>query len=114
MKFRQSSPTMLIARFMCVGLLAAGTASAAGPRPRQVDAVVRSVDRESQTLILNHDTDLAPKKLLWTKETLFVRNDTSATSTDLAEGVKANVRYRWPFFGKPFATHIAWRSETAR
>jgi hypothetical protein len=112
MKFRSTSTR--VALLACATLIAAGDALAAGPRIRRVEGVVRSVDRGSQTVILDHDVGMAPKKITWNGETRFVRDTTLATSGDLAQGTRTDIRYRWPFFGKPFATHIAWRSEAGK
>jgi hypothetical protein len=112
MKLRYSSTH--VALLACATLIVTGDALAAGPRVRRVEGVVRSVDRDSQTVILDHDVGAAPKKIMWNGETRFVRDTKLATPADLTGGTRTDIRYRWPFFGKPFATHIAWRSEAGK
>ena len=99
-------PALLLAVF-CI---AATDAWARSPRARERQCVVQTIEPDSRAMTLRCGKDAEPLELVWTKHTQFVKNWRFTGSAQLKPGLPVTVYFRWPFFGKKFATKVVWQS----
>lgn len=73
---------------------------------RESDGLVQSVDRNSETFVIKIDDNSRLRSFEWNKKTQFFLDATLSNSRILRAGVSIRIRYRVPFFGKPFVTKV--------
>lgn len=81
---------------------------------REKCGVVERINYETHTLTIRPSEGGDPLVVVWKERTRFVRNATFDSAESLTEGRKVCIRYRWPFFGKKFATRVIWSNGMSR
>lgn len=93
-------------------ILATGTVSFAMPRlVREAEGVVERIDHKARTMTLRLPDRSQPEEFTWRPTSRFIQDRLSVASTNLHIGTSVNIRYRMPFFGKPYVTHIFWATD---
>ena len=95
----------LLALVAC-SLLSIATAEANSPSSREADALVQSVDRKSTIATIQIEGDSRLRSFEWNQRTRFVHHGKFTGSEVLAAGAAVRIRYRVPFFGKPFLSKV--------
>lgn len=109
-----SAPTkILIALMLAVGGWIPTNARAMPRLVRQLDGEVRAVDRNSRTLTVQAGQQAKPLEFVWDRDTRFIQNLQFTNATALKRGATVKIHYRWPLFGKKFATRIVWQDRRA-
>lgn len=88
------------------GLLCPTTTEAMSPLSRERDAVVTSIDRNNTILTVQIKEESRPRSFEWNDDTWFVQHGRFTGSTALKPGAAVRIRYRAPFFGKPFVSKV--------
>jgi len=78
------------------------------PRTRQVSGIIQAFDVDKHTFVVNDTEHGKLVKLAWTTDTKFFQHQQAVDSTGLKAGLKVYVDYHAPFFGRPYATKVAW------
>lgn len=92
--------------FVVCCFLSGAPASAMPPSGRESDGLIQSVDANNRTLTIKIEGESRLQTFEWNKDTQFLRDWKSTTSTDLKAGVAVRIRYHSPIFGKPFVTKV--------
>ena len=94
-----------LALFAC-WLLSVATAEAMPPSSREADGLVRSVDRKSTVVTVRIQGESRLRSFEWNQRTRFVHHGKFTGPEVLAAGAAVRIRYRVPFFGKPFLSKV--------
>jgi len=78
------------------------------PQARELCGVIEEINAKSRLLAVRSPKRDEPVKLVWRRDTQFIRNHQFTPSTALKTGLQLCVNYHSPFFGKPFATKVVW------
>ena len=84
------------------------------PRSREISGIIQEVNVEKRMFTVEATEDGKVMKLVWTRDTKFVQDQRVVDSPALKTGLKVCVDYRAPFFGKPYATKVAWGEDQRR
>jgi hypothetical protein len=87
-------------------LLTTASPKAMPPMGRESDGVIQSVDRNKRILTIKMEGEPRLQVFEWNKDTRFLRDWKSTSSTDLKLRVRVRIRYHSPIFGKPYVTRV--------
>jgi hypothetical protein len=76
------------------------------PRTREAEGIIRSIDQQKQTLVLDCGRERGPRRLAWKADTTFSRAGKSIPASSLKQGVTVLVYYHSPLLGKPFVSEV--------
>ena len=101
-----------LAALIFFAVLAVGSVDAVAlpPLGRDMDGLIESVDAQAQTFRLRPASDSQAITLAWNRRTRFVQSTRVVSAARLLAGAPVTVTYRAPFFGKPFATKVLFRT----
>ena len=88
------------------GLLSPKSAEAMPPLARDRDGVVISIDQSHTILTVQIEGESRPRSFEWNDQTWFFRHGKFTSPTVLKPGAAVRIRYRAPFFGKPFVSQV--------
>jgi hypothetical protein len=92
--------------FVVCCFLPGAPASAMPPLGRESDGLIQSVDRNKRILTIKMEGEPRLQVFEWNKDTRFLRDWKSTSSTDLKLRVRVRIRYHSPIFGKPYVTRV--------
>ena len=87
-------------------LLSVATAEGKSPSSREAEGLVRSVDRKSAMATVQIEGKSRLRSFEWNQRTRFVHHGKFTGPEVLTAGAAVRIRYRVPFFGKPFLSKV--------
>ena len=87
-------------------LLSVAPAEAKSPSSREADGLVQSDDRKSAMATVRIEGEARLRSFEWNRRTRFVPHGKFTGPEVLTAGDAVRIRYRVPFFGKPFLSKV--------
>jgi hypothetical protein len=103
-----SIPKIIGTLLLLACCFANSTVFAHTPHAREAHGVIQSIDYQKRILMLTYAQERGPQKLIWKSDTQFMCDLKPVSATELKEGTHITIYYHSPFFGKPYATKVAW------
>lgn len=94
-----------LALFAC-WLLSVAPAEAMPPSGREADGLIRSIDQKSAIFTVEIREESRLRSFEWNRRTRFVHCGKFTGPEILKGGAAVRIRYRVPFFGKPFVSKV--------
>ena len=108
MRFKQFNKVCLL--LLTVIFAGTSTAQAHTPKTREIEVVIAAIDQKGHTLTWDCPKHHDKHTLVWHADTEFSCDGKATGATNLLEGVQATIFYRTPFFGKPYAAKVCWKT----